>query len=69
MGIIFGQIPVYFPGIPVPLKLGLAGGPLIIAILIGRFGHLWKLIYLHIDFGKYDGERNWTKFIPCLCRY
>lgn len=44
LGIIFGQIPVFFPGMPTPLKLGLAGGPLIIAILIGRFGHLWKLV-------------------------
>lgn len=44
VGIIFGQIPVLFPGMPVPMKLGLAGGPLIIAILIGRFGHLWKLV-------------------------
>lgn len=44
LGIIFGQIPIMFPGMPVPLKLGLAGGPLIIAILIGRFGHLCKLV-------------------------
>ncbi len=39
IGVIFGSMPFAIPGMPVPLKLGLAGGPLIIAILIGRFGH------------------------------
>lgn len=43
IGIIFGSIPFAIPGMPVPLKLGLAGGPLIIAILIGRFGHKMRL--------------------------
>ena len=36
VGILFGSLPFAIPGMPVPLKLGLAGGPLIIAILIGR---------------------------------
>ena len=44
VGVIFGSIPLAIPGIPVPLKLGLAGGPLIIAILIGRFGYRMKLV-------------------------
>ena len=39
IGIVFGSIPFAIPGMPVPLKLGLAGGPLIIAILIGRYGY------------------------------
>ena len=43
VGILFGSIPFAIPGMPVPLKLGIAGGPLIIAILIGRFGHRMKL--------------------------
>ena len=43
VGILFGSIPFAIPGMPVPLKLGIAGGPLIIAILIGRFGHRRKL--------------------------
>ena len=43
VGILFGSIPFAIPGMPVPLKLGIAGGPLIIAILIGRFGHRIKL--------------------------
>jgi putative transport protein len=44
VGIIFGSIPIAIPGIPTPVKLGLAGGPLIIAILIGRFGYRAKLV-------------------------
>lgn len=38
LGVLVGSIPFHFPGIPVPVKLGLAGGPLIIAILISRYG-------------------------------
>jgi putative transport protein len=44
LGILLGSIPVKFPGIPMPVKLGLAGGSLIIAILIGRFGHNFKMV-------------------------
>jgi len=44
VGILFGSIPFSIPQMPVPLKLGLAGGPLIIAILIGRFGYRMKLV-------------------------
>lgn len=43
-GIIFGSLPIAVPGMPTPVKLGLAGGPLIIAILIGRFGYKVKLV-------------------------
>ena len=44
LGILFGSLPIAFPGIPTPVKLGLAGGPLIVAILIGRFGYRMKLV-------------------------
>jgi len=44
LGILFGSIPFYFPGMPMPVKLGLAGGPLIMAILIARFGYKIKLV-------------------------
>lgn len=44
IGILFGSIPVAIPGIPVPIKLGIAGGPLIIAILIGRYGYKVHLV-------------------------
>ncbi len=44
VGILFGSLPIAIPGMPVPLKLGLAGGPLIIAILIGRYGYRIGLV-------------------------
>ena len=44
LGIIFGSLPFAIPGMPVPMKLGIAGGPLIIAILIGRYGYKVKLV-------------------------
>ncbi len=44
MGILVGSIPIYFPNMPMPVRLGLAGGPLIVAILLGRFGYKLKLI-------------------------
>ena len=43
-GILFGSLPIAIPGMPTPVKLGLAGGPLIISILIGRFGYKVKLV-------------------------
>jgi putative transport protein len=44
LGIIVGSIPIMLPGMSVPMKLGLAGGPLIVAILIGRYGYKAKLV-------------------------
>lgn len=44
IGILFGSLPIAIPGMPTPVKLGLAGGPLIISILISRFGYRMKLV-------------------------
>ena len=44
LGVAVGSIPFAFPGVPQPVKLGLAGGPLIVAILISRFGPSFKLV-------------------------
>ena len=44
VGVLFGSIPITIPGIPTPLKLGLAGGPLVVAILISRFGYKMGLV-------------------------
>ncbi len=44
LGILLGSIPIMIPNVPTPVKLGLAGGPLVVAILIGRFGHKFKLV-------------------------
>ncbi len=43
LGIIVGQIPIPIPGVEIPVKLGLAGGPLVVAILIGAFGYRYKI--------------------------
>lgn len=44
LGIVLGSIPIAFPGLPQSVKLGLAGGPLIVAILMGRFGPHYKIV-------------------------
>lgn len=44
LGVLFGSIPFFLPGIPQPIKLGLAGGPLVVSILLGRFGPNFKLV-------------------------
>ena len=44
LGIILGSLPVQFPGMSVPMKLGLAGGPRVVAILIGAYGHKIHLV-------------------------
>lgn len=44
LGVLVGSIPFMIPGIPQPVKLGLAGGPLIVAILISKFGPKYKLV-------------------------
>lgn len=44
LGIVLGATPVWFPGMPTPAKLGLVGGPLVVSILLGRFGYKLKLI-------------------------
>ena len=44
LGVLLGSMPFTFPGIPQPVKLGLAGGPLIVAILISVFGTRFKLV-------------------------
>lgn len=44
LGVVLGSLPIMLPGIPQPLKLGLAGGPLIVSILISRWGPKYKLV-------------------------
>lgn len=44
LGIVLGSIPIAIPGISVPIRLGLAGGPIIVGILIGRFGPQFHLV-------------------------
>ena len=44
VGVFLGAVPIALPGMPVPLKLGLAGGPLIVAILLGYFGPQLRIV-------------------------
>lgn len=44
LGVLLGSIPIMFPGVPQPVKLGLAGGPLIVSILMARYGHRYHLV-------------------------
>ena len=44
LGVVLGSIPIFIPNVPVPVKLGLAGGPLIVSILISKFGPQMKLV-------------------------
>ena len=44
LGVLLGSIPIWLPGVPLPVKLGLAGGPLIVAILVARYGPNYKLV-------------------------
>jgi len=45
LGVMLGSIPLYVPGFPVAMKLGLAGGPLIMALILGRIGSIGKLYW------------------------
>ena len=44
LGVVLGSIPIFIPNVPVPVKFGLAGGPLIVSILISKFGPQMKLV-------------------------
>lgn len=45
LGVLLGSIPIYLPGFPVALKLGLAGGPLVVALILARIGSFRKLYW------------------------
>ena len=67
LGVFLGSIPMMFPGIPQPVKLGLAGGPLIVAILVSRFGYKYKLItYNTISANLMLREIGITIFLACV---
>jgi putative transport protein len=67
LGILAGSIPFSFPGIPQPVKLGLAGGPLIVAILMSRFGYKYKLVtYTTMSANLMIRETGITIFLACV---
>lgn len=67
LGMLLGSIPFAFPGIPQPVKLGLAGGPLIVAILLSRFGYKLKLVtYTTQSANLMLREVGITLFLACV---
>jgi len=67
IGVFFGLYPWTLPGLPVPLRLGLAGGPLIIAILMGRMGKIGPLvIHMPINANTAFRELGIIFFLACV---
>lgn len=67
LGVLFGSIPFVFPGIPQPVKLGLAGGPLIVAILMSVFGIKFKLVtYTTVSANLMIREIGICLFLACV---
>ncbi len=67
VGIFFGLYPWSLPGVPIPLRLGLAGGPLIIAILMGRMGKIGPLvIHMPINANTAFRELGIIFFLACV---
>ncbi len=67
LGCILGSIPFMFPGIPQPVKLGLAGGPLIVSILISHFGPHYKMItYTTMSANLMVREIGISLFLACV---
>lgn len=67
LGVLLGSIPFMIPGVPQPVKLGLAGGPLIVAILISKFGPKYKLItYTTMSANLMLREIGIALFLACV---
>lgn len=67
LGVLFGSIPFMLPGIPQPVKLGLAGGPLIVAILISKFGPRYKMVtYTTMSANLMLREIGISLFLACV---
>jgi putative transport protein len=67
LGVIVGEIPIAVPHVPVPVQLGLAGGPLILAIILGRIGRLGPLIwYMPASANVAFRELGIALFLACV---
>ncbi len=67
VGIIIGSIPIALPGLPAPAKLGLAGGPLLIALLLGHKGKIGKLdFYMTPSSNLFIRELGIILFLSCV---
>ena len=67
VGVVLGSIPVFIPGLPAPAKLGLAGGPLLIAILLGYKGRIGTLsFYMTPGANMFMRELGIILFLSCV---
>lgn len=67
IGVIVGSIPFQIPGVPAPVKLGLAGGPLLVSILLSRIGRIGPVVwYLPLSANLVLREVGITLFLACV---
>lgn len=67
LGVIVGSIPFTVPGVPAPVKLGLAGGPLLVAIVLSRLGHVGRVVwYLPGSANLIIRELGIVLFLSCV---
>jgi putative transport protein len=67
LGILAGVLPISIPGLPVPIRLGLAGGPLLLAIALSRVGYIGRLVwYMPINANLAFRELGITLFLACV---
>ncbi len=67
LGVLIGSIPVFLPGLPAAVKLGLAGGPLLVAILLSRLGHFGKVtFFVHSGASLFLRELGILLFLACV---
>ncbi len=66
-GVLIGSIPLSVPGLPAPAKLGLAGGPLLVALFLGHKGHIGKLdLYMTPGANLFIRELGIVLFLACV---
>jgi putative transport protein len=67
LGILLGVLPITFPGMPQPVRLGLAGGPLLVAIMVSRIGRIGPLIWhMPANANLAFRELGITLFLACI---
>jgi putative transport protein len=67
LGVLFGMIPVHFSGIPAPVRLGIAGGPLVLAIILSRIGRIGPMVwYMPANANLAFRELGIVLFLACV---
>lgn len=67
LGVLAGSVPIYFSGVPVPVRLGLAGGPLVLAIILSRIGRIGPMVwYMPANANLAFRELGIVLFLACV---